>query len=211
MHSVSPHQRLERAGNIGQSPHFQPKLAASVTASPYKYVAPDLDRYKILDSSFDVVPEAQLNHTETDVPNVFLPKKARAKSAVARGGVRESGRRRLQSARPKRLKGLAKTSSHVNLRGDTAGGMSLKDVARFYSAKHGAARDKHHIKDYYMQKPKDKHPFRSKDLVRLQPPGKDEQGYLAAMVRRAKAVPSCTKYSKILNWGKEAGTRSGLP
>jgi hypothetical protein len=31
------------------------------------------------------------------------------------------------------------------------------------------------------------------------------------MVRRAKEVPSCTKYSKIINWGKEAGTKSALP
>lgn len=214
LHSVSPHQKVERAGKTGQSPHFHTKLAApgSVTASPYKFIAPDLDRYKILDTSFDVVQETRLNHTASDVPNVFLPKeKGRAKSAVGRTGVRASGRRRLQSAKPKRLRQLGAAASQANLREDTAGGMSLKDVARFYSAKSGATKDKHYIKDYFMHKPKDKHLFRGKDLVRLQPPRKEEQGYLTAMVRRAKAVPSCTKYSKILNWGREAGTRSALP
>lgn len=93
LHSVSPHQNVKRAGKTGQSPHFQPKLAApgSITASPYKHIAPDVDRYKILDTSFDVVQETQMNLTATDVPNVFLPKdKGRAKSAVGRGGVRQS-------------------------------------------------------------------------------------------------------------------------
>lgn len=61
LNSVSPHQRIDRAGNIGYSPHFKPKLSASITASPYKYVAPDKDRYKILDSSFDVVHEKSLH------------------------------------------------------------------------------------------------------------------------------------------------------
>lgn len=101
----------------------------------------------------------------------------------------------------------------MNFREDTAGGMNLKDVARFYSAKSGVTRDAHYIKDsnYLMHKPKDKHLFRGKDLVKLQTPSKEEAGYLTALVRRAKAVPSCTKYSKIRNWGKEAGGRSGLP
>lgn len=153
-----------------------------------------------------------MNLTATEVPNVFVAKeKGRAKSAVGRSGVRPSARRRLQSARPKRPRQLVKTQSNLNFREDTAGGMSLKDVARFYSAKSGATRDKHYIKDYFMHKPKDKHLFRSKDLVRLQPPGKEEAGYLTALVRRAKAVPSCTKYSKIRNWGKEAGNTSALP
>lgn len=31
------------------------------------------------------------------------------------------------------------------------------------------------------------------------------------MVKLAKGVPSCQKYSKILNWGKEAGKKSSLP
>lgn len=59
LNSVSPHQRMDRAGR-GHSPHFYPKLAASITASPYKYIAPDKDRYKLLDSSFDVVHETSL-------------------------------------------------------------------------------------------------------------------------------------------------------
>lgn len=51
------------------------------------------------------------------------------------------------------------------MKADTACGMSYKDVARYYSAKHGLAKKSHHIKDYFMHKPKDKHLFRHNNLV----------------------------------------------
>jgi hypothetical protein len=173
--SVSPHQKVHRAGNIekmipGSSPYFKPKLDASLTASPYKHIAPDLDRFRIADSSFEAVPETTLNLTNTDIPYGDARQgRARAQSA-APGGVRRSGRRRLQSARPgkvKRLRILNRPKSTVDFTGDTATGIGFRDVARNYSAKSGFARDSHYIKDYLMHKPKDKHLFRGKDLVRL--------------------------------------------
>lgn len=89
--------------------------------------------------------------------------------------------------------------------------MKFSDIARYYSAKNGLAKKSHFIKDYLMHKPKDKHLFRHNMLVAFQEPNKDDHGYLANMVKLAKQVPSCQKYSKILNWSKEAGKKSSLP
>lgn len=120
-------------------------------------------------------------------------------------------RRRLLSAHPRRTKGSSK-GTFLDLKADTAGGMSFKDMARYYSTKNGFAKKNHHIKNYFMQKPKDKNLFVNNNMAKYYEPNKkDEGGYLTHMVKRAKAVPSCTKYSKILNWGKMAGTKSSLP
>lgn len=164
-----------------------------------------------MDSSFDVVHEKSLN--ANDVPNVFSPKeRKRAKSATGSRAVnRNQMRRRLLSANPRKTRGSTR-GAFLDLQADTACGMSFKDVARYYSTKNGLAKKSHFIKDYYMHKPKDKHLFRYNNMAKyFEPNKKDEGGYLTHMVKRAKAIPSCTKYSKILNWGKMAGTKSNLP
>lgn len=86
-------------------------------------------------------------------------------------------------------------SKPIDLKADTPGGMSFKDVARYYSTKNGLAKKSHFIKDYLMHKPKDKNLFRHNNLLKLRDPPAEEKGYLGPIIKHAKAMPSCTKYS----------------